>query len=127
MDRSPDHQRHELALLRAENARMPISIARNGRLTFAPSGHAAPCGTGRIWKLESRLRHNNGKEAAQLAALLIKSYQSPHTVEAMPGLRQAIDSTRDDEAPARVRALLEFLNNMQSPYDVIDINPRFQS
>lgn len=71
--------------------------------------------------IESRLRHNHGKEAAQLAALLIKSYQSPHTVEAMPGLRQAIDSTRDDEAPARVRAVLDFLNNMQSPYDVIDM------
>jgi hypothetical protein len=77
--------------------------------------------------IEARLRHNHGKEAAQLAALLIKAYQSPHTAEAIPGLRQAIDSTRDDEAPARVRTLLEFLNNMQSPYDVIDINPRFQS
>lgn len=73
--------------------------------------------------IEARIRHNNGKEAAQLAALLIKAYQSPHTAEALPGLRYAIDSTRDDEAPARVRAVLEFLNSMQSPYDVIEMRP----
>lgn len=71
--------------------------------------------------IEARLRHRNEREAAQLAALLIKAYQSPHTAEAMPGLRHAIDSTAGEEAPYRVRNLLAFLADMQSPFDVIEM------
>jgi hypothetical protein len=71
--------------------------------------------------IENHVRRNLAKDAAPLAALLIKAYQSPHTAEALPGLRAAIDSTRDDEAPARIRTLLLFLSNMQSPFDVIEM------
>lgn len=71
--------------------------------------------------IEERLRRNSGHEAAQMAALLITAYRSPHVVEALPGLRAAIDATRDDEAPARIRSVLEFLSGMQSPFDVIEM------
>ncbi|MES2261155.1 MAG: hypothetical protein V4724_21780 [Pseudomonadota bacterium] len=71
--------------------------------------------------IEERIRRNDAREAAQMAALLIAAYRSPHVVEAIPGLRAAIDSTLDDEAPARIRAVLAFLNGMQSPFDVIEM------
>ena len=71
--------------------------------------------------IEERLRRNNGREAAQLAALLIAAYRSAYTQEALPGLRRAIDATRDEEAPARVRAVLAFLGDMQAPFDVIEM------
>ena len=56
--------------------------------------------------LEQRLRLHHEREAAQLAALLIQAYRSPHIVEAMPGLKAAIAATAHDEAPARIRAVL---------------------
>jgi len=64
--------------------------------------------------LHARLRHNHEREAAQLAALLIRAYASPHTIESAPGLRAAIASTEGLEAPARVRALFAFLADAQS-------------
>jgi len=72
--------------------------------------------------IESRVRHQRRIDAAPLAALLLKAYQSPHTLECMPGLRRAIDSTRHEEAPYRVNALLAFLaDDMQAPFDVIEM------
>jgi len=56
-----------------------------------------------------RLRGNHERDAAQLAALLIRAYDSRHVIEATPGLRQAIEATDGYEAPARVRALFAFL------------------
>lgn len=56
-----------------------------------------------------RLRGNHEREAAQLAALLIRAYDSVHTIEVTPGLRNAIEATEGYEAPARVRALFAFL------------------
>ncbi|WP_317204183.1 hypothetical protein [Janthinobacterium sp.] len=58
--------------------------------------------------------------AAALAHLLIAAYRSPHTPEALPGLRAAILSTEHDEPEERARSLLAFLAQMQSPYDVIE-------
>ncbi len=58
-----------------------------------------------------RLQHNHEREAAQLAALLIRAYASPHTIEAVPGLRRTIEATEGYEAPARVRALFAFLTD----------------
>jgi len=47
-------------------------------------------------------------------ALLIRAYASPHTIEAAPGLRRAIEATEGHEAPARVRALFAFLTDAQN-------------
>ncbi|UTY59995.1 hypothetical protein HPQ68_24075 [Massilia sp. erpn] len=71
--------------------------------------------------IEQRLRHRHEREAAQCAALLIAAYRSPDVPEAMPGLRQLIDSTSEAEAPARIRAVLAFLSDVQSPFDVIEM------
>ncbi|WBS05455.1 hypothetical protein OU994_14815 [Pseudoduganella sp. SL102] len=72
--------------------------------------------------LEQRLRLRHEREAAQLAALLIQAYRSPHIVEAMPGLKAAIAATVHDEAPARIRAVLEFMAQRDAPFDVIDMH-----
>lgn len=64
--------------------------------------------------IEHRLRHNHEREAAQLAALLIRAYASPHIIEGAPGLRAAIEATEGYEAPARVRALFAFLLDAQT-------------
>jgi hypothetical protein len=72
--------------------------------------------------LEQRLRLNHEREAAQLAALLIGAYRSPQIVEAMPGLKAVIAATVQDEAPARVRAVLDFMADRDAPFDVIDMH-----
>jgi hypothetical protein len=72
--------------------------------------------------LEQRLRLHHEREAAQLAALLIQAYRSPHIVEAMPGLKAAIAATAHDEAPARIRAVLDFMAQRDAPFDVIDMH-----
>ena len=64
--------------------------------------------------IERRLRQNHEREAAQLAALLIRAYGSRHTSEAVPGMRHAIEATEGYEAPARVRALFAFLTDAQN-------------
>ncbi|WP_426344833.1 hypothetical protein ACN9MU_15425 [Pseudoduganella sp. R-32] len=64
--------------------------------------------------IERRLRQNHEREAAQLAALLICAYGSPHISEAVPGMRRAIEATEGYEAPARVRALFAFLTDAQN-------------
>lgn len=64
--------------------------------------------------IERRLRQNHEREAAQLGGLLIRAYASPHTIEAAPGLRRAIEATEGYEAPARVRALFAFLTDTQN-------------
>jgi len=71
--------------------------------------------------LEQRLRLGHRREAAQLAALLIQAYRSPAIVEAMPGLRAAIEATVHEEAPVRVQALLDFMSAKDAPFDVIEM------
>lgn len=101
----------------------------NTPLVFAHITHPTPrMQRALLGVIESRLRQGGGQrgrnDAAPLAALLIKAYQSPHTLECMPGLRRAIDSTRDEEAPYRVNALLAFLaDDTQAPFDVIEMRP----
>jgi hypothetical protein len=70
--------------------------------------------------LEERMRNNRGR-ASELAVLLIEAYRSPYTVEVIPGLRAAIDSTRDLDMGDRARSLMAFLGSMQSPFDVIEL------
>lgn len=72
--------------------------------------------------LEQRLRLGHQREAAQLAALLIGAYRSPDIVEAMPGLKALVAATAHDEAPARIRAVLDFMAERDAPFDVIDMH-----
>lgn len=97
----------------------------NTPLVFAHITHPTPrMQRALLGVIESRVRHQRRNDAAPLVALLIKAYQSPHTLECMPGLRRAIDSTRDEEAPYRVNALLAYLaDDMQAPFDVIEMRP----
>jgi len=71
--------------------------------------------------IEQRLRHRQQRDAAQLAALLIKAYASRDIPEAMPGLRNVIADTAHEEAGVRIQAVLDFLNSVQSPFDVIEM------
>ena len=61
--------------------------------------------------IRRRLSGNHEREAAQLAALLIRAYGSQYIMEVTPGLRRAIETTEGYEAPARVRALFAFLTD----------------
>jgi len=70
--------------------------------------------------LEERMRNNRGR-AGELAALLIEAYRSPHTAEAIPGLRAAIESTEGLEMGERARSLMAFLGSTQAPFDVIEM------
>lgn len=97
----------------------------NTPLVFAHITHPTPrMQRALLGVIESRLRQHRRNDAGPLAALLIKAYQSPHTLECMPGLRQAIAATEGEEAPYRVNALLAFLaDDRQAPFDVIEMRP----
>lgn len=69
--------------------------------------------------LEERVRRKGN--AAELALLLIAAYRSPHTVEAVPGLRAAIQSGAHDQPGERAHNLLAFLAQMPAPFDVIEL------
>ncbi len=59
---------------------------------------------------------------ADLVGLLIAAFASPYTLEAMPGLRAAIEETALLEPGERVRSVLAFMARMPSAFDVIDLN-----
>lgn len=65
--------------------------------------------------IDSRLRRSTS-EPTDLVALLVSAYRSPHTMEAMPGLRRVITDYDGDP-----RAVLAFLNAVPSAFGVIDI------
>jgi hypothetical protein len=69
--------------------------------------------------IDTRLRRSCGNPA-DLVKLLIDAYRSPHTQEAVPGLRAAIADGEGDDMPARVHAVLAFLGAMPAAFDVID-------
>jgi hypothetical protein len=69
--------------------------------------------------IDSRLRRSCGNPA-ELVALLIQAYRSPHTPEAIAGLRAAIEATAYDAMPERVRQVLSFLGSMPLAFDVIE-------
>jgi hypothetical protein len=74
--------------------------------------------------IHARLRRGSGSQAApaELVALLIDAYGSPHTLEALPGLRAAIASTEGYDSSMRVAHLTAFLADMPAAFDVIDAN-----
>jgi hypothetical protein len=69
--------------------------------------------------IDIRLRRACGLPL-DLAAMLVQAYASPHTLEAVPGLRAAIRDTDGLEMPVRARALLAFLNDTPAAYGVIE-------
>jgi hypothetical protein len=69
--------------------------------------------------IDTRVRRSCGNPA-DLVALLVNAYRSPYTIEAIPGLRAAIERHADEDAATRTRAVLEFLGAMPSAFDVIE-------
>jgi len=72
--------------------------------------------------VHARLRRGGGSGAAptDLVAMLLDAYASPHTLEALPGLRAAIASTEGYDPSMRVAHLAAFLADMPAAFDVID-------
>ena len=69
--------------------------------------------------IETRLRRACALPL-DLAALLVQAYASPYTLEALPGLRDAVRATEGMEMAVRARALLAFLNDTPAAYGVIE-------
>ncbi len=67
--------------------------------------------------IEERTRHA-ATRPTDLVTLLMNAFHSPYTVEAMPGLRRAIEDSEGD-----ARAVLDFLGGMSSAFDIIDAEP----
>lgn len=72
--------------------------------------------------IDTRLRRSPGAPPLDLVALLIEAYRSPYTIEARPGLRAAIEATRNLDMRERIHAVLAFLGAMPAAFDVIDLN-----
>lgn len=69
--------------------------------------------------IDTRLRRSCNAPL-DLVALLVEAYRSPHTIEARPGLRAAIDATQGLDMRERVHATLAFLGAMPAAFDVIE-------
>jgi hypothetical protein len=69
--------------------------------------------------IDARLRRSCAAPM-DLVALLVEAYGSPHTIEARPGLRAAIEATRGRDMRERVHATLAFLGAMPAAFDVIE-------
>lgn len=69
--------------------------------------------------IDTRLRRSCGAPA-DLVKLLIDAYRSPHTPEAIPGLRAAIEQSAQHDPALQVRAVLAFLDAMPAAFDVIE-------
>jgi hypothetical protein len=69
--------------------------------------------------IDSRLRRACGAPS-DLVKLLIDAYASAQTPEALPGLRAAIERTRGDDMPERVRDLISFLHASPAGFGVVD-------
>ncbi len=64
--------------------------------------------------IDTRMRRSCGNPT-DLVALLVNAYRSPHTPEAIPGLRTVIEDSQYD-----ARAVMEFLGAMPAAFDVIE-------
>jgi hypothetical protein len=70
--------------------------------------------------IHARLRRG-GNPPTDLAAMLIDAYASPHTPDAIPGLRAAIASTEGYDPSMRVAHLQAWLADTPAASDIIDI------
>lgn len=64
--------------------------------------------------IETRLRRSCASPA-DLVALLVNAYRSPHTLEVMPGLRSVIVQSNGD-----LSVVTNFIGAMPSTFDIID-------
>lgn len=69
--------------------------------------------------IEQRLRRGQGAPS-DLAALLVAAYRSPHIVETVPGLRQAIRDTSGYEPHVQANAVLAWLADAPAAFGVIE-------
>ena len=69
--------------------------------------------------IEARLRRGQGAPG-DLAQLLVAAYRSPHTVETVPGLRQAITDTSGYEPHVQANAILAYLADAPAAFGVIE-------
>lgn len=69
--------------------------------------------------IEARLRRGQGAPV-DLAVLLVAAYRSPHTVETVPGLRQAIRDTSGYEPHVQANAILAYLADAPAAFGVIE-------
>jgi len=69
--------------------------------------------------IEARLRRGQGAPT-DLAALLVAAYGSAHTVEIVPGLRQAIRDTSGYEPHVQANAILAWLADAPAAFGVIE-------
>lgn len=72
--------------------------------------------------IEARLRRAQGAPL-DLAALLVNAYRSPHTVEVVPGLRQAIRDTSEYAPQTQANAILAFLADAPAAFGIIEARP----
>jgi hypothetical protein len=90
------------------------SIA-NTPLIFAHITHPTPrMQRALLAVIDTRMRRSCGRPT-DLVALLANAYRSPHTPEALPGLRGVIEDSGYD-----ADAVLGFLGAMPAAFDVID-------
>lgn len=68
-----------------------------------------------IGMIESTMRRSCG-QPVNLVALLINAYASPHTPEAIPGLRSVIEGSNGMDLAARARLLLQHLNGTSGAF-----------
>lgn len=68
---------------------------------------------------DERRRRGSGNQG-ELLKLLIGAYDSRHTLEALPGIRRAIENSEGWEMGERIRQLSIFLSTIPSDFDVID-------
>jgi len=71
--------------------------------------------------IHERLRRSPGAGATDLVLMLMRAYDSAHTVEAVPGLRALIRNTEHEPDHVRAHAVLELLVGTPRGLDVIDI------
>ncbi len=64
--------------------------------------------------IETRMRRSCGMPS-DLVGMLVNAYRSPYTLDAVPGLRQAIVDSDGD-----IASVLNFLGAMPSAFDVIE-------
>lgn len=69
--------------------------------------------------VDERRRRSCGNQG-ELLKLLVEAYASPHTLEAVPGMRAAIEHSDGMEMGERVRQLAVFLSALPPDFDVID-------
>lgn len=69
--------------------------------------------------IEARLRRGQGAPV-DLAQLLVAAYDSPHTLETVPGLRQAIRDTAGYEPQVQANAILAYLADAPAAFGVIE-------